>query len=209
MQKFSKAKHQQLALFFVEGDSEEVFYRKLFTKRLNGIAKVIKNVEGLYNIQKTVIGKSIEFSRKHPGSYIRIYCCIDRESRDRAPEIDIDELKKTILSEKSLKKVLSADLIVATQMLESWFFYDIEGIYKYLKIPVKHRNTTKYLPIEKNRWQDLSKLFEQADKIYLKGQKSENFIDNLDLDKIYNRCAELQAGINLVIANNKNYKNKM
>lgn len=206
MAKKSSAK-KQVALFYLEGYSEDVFYSRVLTKYMPGIPKTIKNVKGLYNIHKVVLGKSIEFVRKHPDSYIRIYCCIDRESRDKAPELDIAELKKDISDIPELKaKVLSVDTIIATQMLESWFFIDIEGIYKYLRTPKKNRNPAKYKPIEKFTWKDLHKLFADYNKTYYKGEKSDDFVDHIDIDKIYITSAELNAGITKAIKNSKSFK---
>ena len=187
MAKGGKAEaRRQVALFFLEGDSEEIFYDKILRQHLAGIPKKIKNVKGLYNIHKTILGKCVDFVRKNDNYLIRIYCCIDRESRDNPPELDVAELKNDIKEDPELRnKVLSVDVILATIMLESWFFYDIGGIYRYLKTPKKERNLKKYLPVEKNDWKTLSKLFSRYGKIYLKGEKSENFIDSLDIDLIF------------------------
>lgn len=204
------APHQQVAVFFLEGYSEEVFYKRILTMYLDGIPKVVINVKGLYNIHKNVLGKSIELLRRKPGCNIRIYCCIDRESRDRAPELDIDLLKKDISNQNELKgKVLSAEIIVATQMLESWFFYDIDGIYKYLKTPKANRNPGKFRPIEKTKWQDLYRLFADAGKLYMKGLNSDSFVDHLDLAKIYNNCNELRDGIERVRTNSESFKSDL
>lgn len=200
--KSGENKKQQLAIFFLEGYSEEIFYKKMLDMYLKGVPKIVINAKGLYNIHKTVMGKTVDIVTRYPDYNLRIYCCIDRESRDKAPELDIEALRKDMLGHKTLKnKVLSADIIMATQMLESWFFYDIEGIYKFLRYPNASRNIAKYHPVEKTRWQDLFKLFRDVGKLYIKGERSENFIEHLDLEKIYAHCRELREGIELVAAN--------
>lgn len=194
-----KKSHKEVALIFVEGDTEKEFYTKLAESYLRGISKSIINLHGIYNVHRNVLGKTEAFLHQHSDVTVRIYCCIDRESRDHNPPLDIAELRSTLKEQQDFNRVLSADAIIATQMIESWFFYDIDGIYKFLKVPRNLRNHTKFRPPEKFTHLDLSKLFARFGKTYIKGRKCANFINHLDLGEIYGSCNELSAGLNLII----------
>jgi hypothetical protein len=194
-----KKPHREVALIFVEGDTEMEFYGKLAESYLRGISKSILNLHGIYNVHRNVLGKTEAFLHQHSDATVRIYCCIDRESRDHNPPLDIVELRSTLKERKDFKRVLSADAIIATQMIESWFFHDIDGIYKFLKVPHALRNPTKFTPPKKFTHLDLSKLFARFGKTYIKGRKCANFINHLDLGKIYGNCRELSVGLNLII----------
>lgn len=194
----SPARQKEVALFFVEGDTEEEFYSIVFREHLPGIPKSVVNVNGIYNIHRKVLGKTEAFLHSHKDKVVRIYCCIDRESRDHNPPLDIDELRVSFKEIRGFKRVLSADAIIATQMLESWFFHDIEGIYKFLRVPTKDRNPAKFAPPEKFTHIHLAKLFERFGKTYIKGHKCANFISNLDIAEIYKKCRELREGLELI-----------
>lgn len=194
-----KKPYKEVALIFVEGDTEEEFYTKLAELYLSGISKTIINLHGIYNVHRNILGKTEAFLHRHSDKYVRIYCCIDRESRDHNPPLDIVELRSTLKEQRDFKRVLSADAIIATQMIESWFFYNIEGIYKLLKVPWRLRSLTKYKPPEKFTYLDLSTLFSRFGKTYIKGRKCANLINHLDLEKIYGNCSELSVGLNLII----------
>lgn len=93
---------------------------------------------------------------------------------------------------------LSVNLIKATQQIESWFFYDIEGIYIYLKVPKSQRKRNAYQPPERFGYRDLQRLFEKYGKTYMKGKRAESFINKLDIEKIVCNCKELREGIQLI-----------
>jgi hypothetical protein len=194
----SPAGQKEVALFFVEGDTEEEFYSKLFKDYLFGIPKSVVNLKGIHNIHRKVLGKTEAFLYRHKYKVIRVYCCIDRESRDHNPPLDIETLRVSFKEIRGFKRVLSADAIIATQMLESWFFHDMEGIYKFLRVPNKERNPTKFSPPEKFTYIHLAKLFERYGRTYIKGHKCANLISNLDIDEIYKKCRELREGLELI-----------
>lgn len=190
---------QQVSLIFVEGDTEEEFYRKLLNDYLKGIPKAVINLKGIYNVHRKILGKTLDFLRKHRNCTVRVYCCIDMECRDHNPPLDINELRTSYLEDRDYKRVKSADAIFAVQMIESWFFYDIDGIYEYLRVPRKERHPAKFTPPYKFTHRDLSKLFERYGKMYIKGHKSANFINFIDLEKICRNCRELSQGLDLII----------
>jgi hypothetical protein len=78
-------------------------------------------------------------------------------------------------------------------------FYDIEGIYKFLSAQKSTRKNHKFNPVEKLTHIDLARLFKNHGKAYIKGKRCHNFINNLDIDKIFAACKELQEGVKLIL----------
>ena len=182
------------ALFFVEGETEVEFYNKILSKYFLSLPKKIINLHGNSNIYRKILGETNEHLRRNENDIVRIYCCIDRESRYHNPPLNINELI-TLLKDKFKKNFLSAEQIIATQMIESWFFHDIEGIYKFLSVPKAERKPHFFTPVQKLTHIHLSSLFERYGKLYIKGKKCKFFLDNIDLIKIYEESEELQRGL--------------
>ncbi len=184
------------ALFFVEGYTEVEFYKPIIISKFQGLPKTIFNLKGLYNIHRKTYGHTLNFLQRKQDSNVRIFCCLDRESRFNAPPLNLKDMREHFKSDPRFNgKVLSVDTIVATQMLESWFFYDTENIYKFLNVPKARRNLRKFSPPEKFTHNDLSALFRNHKKSYIKGEKCAGFIGALDLNKIQDDCDELKNGL--------------
>lgn len=192
------ADRKQFALIFVEGDTEVEFYTSMLRTYVADVPKYLFNLKGNYNAPRKVLGKTEDFLHRHKGCFARVYCCIDRESRDHNPPLDIVDLRKILREDSDFNRLLSADAIISTQVIESWYFYDLEGIYKFLKVPKSQRNPARFAPPEKFTHIHLAKLFERYGKTYIKGHRSANFISNLDLAKIYTNCNELKDGLDLI-----------
>jgi len=194
-----KETSNEVSLIFVEGDTDEIFYKKTFNELVGNFPRKTFNLKGNHNLFRKIADKTAVFINIDKKAKVRVYCCIDRESRYDDPPLDLNFLRETFYSEITFnKRILSADTIIATQMIESWFFHDIEGIFNFLRVPHRDRNPDKYKPIEKFTDKDLSRLFFYYKKIYIKGKRCENFVEHLDLSKIYNECEELQQGIDLI-----------
>lgn len=187
-------------LFFYEGETEGEFYSKLFIKYVpHRKIKITKsNLRGIYNINKKVKNRILHFLDDKPDqNQIYVIVAYDREGpRNKTPELNITLLKNELVSTNS--RIKSIRQIVATQDLESWFFHDIEGIYKFLKTPVAQRNIKKYNNIEATNNKILSELFHKYNKHYQKGTRVEGFINKLDLDLIYNNVNELQRAFKFI-----------
>ena len=134
-------------------------------------------------------------NRKDP---VRVYCCVDTERQKRtATPFDLPLIHKAV-QDRNLVQVLSVDAILAKPELESWFFYDIEGIYGFLRAKTTSRNTKKYSNPHNFGKKDLQRLFQRFGKEYKPGRRAKNFIDNLDIEAIVSRCAELKAGVEAI-----------
>lgn len=187
-----------ISLLLVEGETDELFYKRIKNEYFTGSRVTTQNLYGLFNINKKIINRIVEYSKRHEDERIRVYCCLDRESRDdKVPEFDIKKITKYVKDE-NIRKILSINSIIATQQIESWFLYDIDGIYKFLKVPVSKRNPKSFQPPERFGYKRLQRLFERYNRTYTKGKKAENFINHLNINKISSKCKELRDGIALI-----------
>ena len=159
-----KSKHP-LSLLLVEGYTDQVFYDLVKKNFLIDCRVTLFNIKGLYNVNNDIIDKTLDFCQKHNDEKVRAYCCLDRESRyGQTPGFDLEVIRKYI--KEKTNSVLSIDAIIATQQIESWFFYDIVGIYKFLKVPKAKRRPRRYQPPERFGYRDLQKLFERYEQVY-------------------------------------------
>ncbi len=174
----------------VEGFTEDLFYHRvkdLFHRRTP--AKII-NLEGNWNINQKVLDEFENYQRKNPEKKFRVFIAIDRESRTGFAPINMATIREELCA-SGLVRHKDLVLFEAIQDIESWFFHDVEGIFRFLRLEQKHRVPGKYTPVESLNNRDMSKLFELADKDYRKGFASKNFIDNLDINLILARCPVL------------------
>jgi hypothetical protein len=205
-----KRSSYRTSLLFIEGDTEEEFYGIVFRKRLKNVRRKTFNLQGFYKIEGKIIDKTITYLSQHTDEKVNLFLFIDRESRKGYPPLDLSLVEKYFSENPKFgKRVLSLKTIVATQMIESWFFHDIDGIYNFLKVPSNQRHPNKYRSVEKFTHIDLARLFSQYGKAYIKGHKSKNFIQHLDIDKIYASCTELREGIKSVLDTSKRGKRKI
>jgi len=147
------------------------------------------------NINNKVIGKIYKhIVNNNKENNIHVVIGIDREgNRDTESRVDLAYLDKKL--EAVSDKISSIFEIIATQDIESWFFIDIDGIYRFLKVPRKMRNKRKYNNHEGFNNRDLSKLFRQHKRVYSKGNSVEGLVESLDLNRIYDECDDLKLGI--------------
>ena len=104
------------------------------------------------------------------------------------------------LKEDGASNVRGVGSIIATQMIESWFFHDLEGIYNFLRVPKSQRKRNAFRPVEKYRGRDLKMLFQAHGKAYAEGERAKHFIESLDIVKIYNGAKALRLGVEAIIA---------
>jgi len=140
-----------ISLLLVEGQTDEIFYARVKGTYLSECRIAIHNLQGLYNINAKIINQIVNYAQQHRDEVIRVYCCLDRESRcGTTPEFDLKRIEKYIKDE-SIKRVLSIDMIRATPHIESWLFHDIDGIYGFLRVPKSHRKPKTFKPPSKFR----------------------------------------------------------
>jgi len=185
-----------LTLLVVEGDTEKIFYEIIQGKEFPKLGAKIENAHGQGNILKTVLGKT-QPPFVTSGQKIRVYCCVDNEG-DEVPDFDLEAVRGAVRKEER-RNILSVDAIIANTMIESWFFYDSEGIYNFLQVPKgKRKPKEKYNTPHNCTKRDLKNLFKEHDKYYHAGKRATNFIKSLSLGKLTSSCEELGEGIKLI-----------
>jgi hypothetical protein len=190
-------------LFLYEGDTEQGFYESLFAKLglHRNVQIKMKSLDGVYSLNKKVTNAIYNFLEAPTNRHVKkldVFIAYDREGKRTEPA----RLNKTeILNKAGDKRLRTVHEIIATQMLESWLFIDIDGIYKFLRVQQSKRNPKKYEHHENFGHEDLDKLFRQHDskKRYYKGVRTLNFIENLDLIKIYKNCIDLETGMDKLL----------
>lgn len=184
-----------VSLLILEGDTESVFYPLIRDHFLRGIMVELRQVHSGGNINKQVLSKIFTYTYNNPGNLVRVYCCSDTDRNElRATPLDIGYVRELVKSSQ-ITNVLSVDAIRADPEIESWFFYDIDSIYHFLKTKKSKRNPKKHKNVKSLCKKDLFDLFEQSRSVYTPGKRAENFIRHLDLDKIMACCKELREGI--------------
>ena len=157
----------------------------------------VEQIHGLFNVNKKILSA---LSSRHTDRAVRAYCCLDRESRYAStPDFDLDLVRQKTRDLK-LTNVVSVDAIIATQMIESWFLYDLAGIYRYLRVPKARRNMKAYSPPEAFRVSDLKELFRRHGKTYCEGRRARHFIERLDMAGIVRGSRALGEGIRLIVS---------
>lgn len=184
-----KSIRNKVYLFLVEGETEEEFYSALMAKYCNSLPRKIINLKGNFNINKKILEKCAAFSANNKYTAFEVFICIDQERMDQPPynkSLVLNELTKN-------EEFIKNHDVIAVLMLESLFFIDIEGIYKFLRTKRTLRNPRKYINFRKLTHLNLNLLFRQNDKTYIKGHKCAGFIEALNMNKIVEGASEIKS----------------
>ena len=175
------------ALILIEGETEQEFFQALADQFFRPYPKKIRNLHGNFSINKKIIDKAVAFSETNPGPFL-LCICIDQE------RLNVPAFDRRLVESELKKKDVKCEVVptIATLMMESIFFIDIDGIYTFLRAQHSKRNPAKYRNFRLLTHKDLSRLFQQFDKQYVKGRRTENFINNLDLKKIAQAAHEIK-----------------
>ncbi len=185
-----------VSLLILEGYTEEVFYPIIRDQFLKGIRIELRNIKGQGNINKDVLVSILKYTYNNPSDFVRAYCCIDSERQKiTATPLDLNFVRQQICQRKEMNLILSVDAILADSDIESWFFYDIKGIFRHLRAKPSKSDSQKYQNPYSLCKKDLEELFYRLGKAYISGKRVKNFICNLDINKIYSNCKELREGI--------------
>ncbi|MFH0759843.1 MAG: DUF4276 family protein [Bacteroidota bacterium] len=189
-------------MLLFEGDTEGEFYRRIIAEKVpeRKIRIAFDNLKGIStNINNKVIAKITKHIANNPlENQVHVFLGIDREGgRECESPMDIEYIQAKL--GQDLSRIYSINEIIATQDIESWFFIDIDNIFRFLRVPKSKRNPSRYTNHEGLNNRDLSKLFRQHKKVYSKGNKVEGLLDSLDLNKIYNGSQDLTDGIQRMV----------
>ena len=173
---------ERLVVLFVEGQTEEVFYRHLLSywRHIKGVSKKetkIINLNGIGNYaKKAVLKYRGEICRDYPNCKHEIFLAYDTDVFELAqkPPVDWEKVEK----ELKTSGAFSVTHLRAKKMIEDWFILDLDGICSSLKIkkPAKLDG--------KSGLETIEKLFKKANRIYQKGYDTKNFVSKLDMEKI-------------------------
>jgi hypothetical protein len=195
-------KNENSLLFLYEGETEGEFYKRVFDLYIppKKIKRNYGNLKGIYNLNDKVKSKIESYlvnGAFESLSSIHVFVAYDREGpRDKMSLLDLKSLRDEFIREGS--RISSVNEIVATQDLESWFFHDLENIYKHLRAPKNKRNMSLYNNVEATNNRVLSSLFHKFDKHYQKGRRVNGFIDKLDIEKIVKNVHELKESLSII-----------
>ncbi len=198
----AKEINENSLLFLYEGETEAEFYQIIFNNYIppRKIRRSFSNLKGIYSLNDKVKSKIESYLQNNSFvtcNNIHVFIAYDREGpRETETLLDLQSLKLKYIYKDS--RISSINEIVATQDLESWFFHDLEGIYKFLRAPNNKRNHNCYNNIEATNNKILSSLFHKFDKHYQKGKKVKGFVNQLDVEKIFNNVQELKDSIIII-----------
>lgn len=170
---------------FVEGATEVVFYQALIYYlskiRVSKISNYkIINAKGIGRFESKVPAKfKNEIVPKHQDCKIAVCCCYDTDvfKFKSKPPINWDRVIRK-LKENGASDV---KLVKAKKMIEDWFLKDLDGLCTFLKIKKPRKINGS------NGNQKMIALFKRSGKVYQKGTYCYKFIENLNLELIYNR----------------------
>lgn len=200
--KSSQSVPTKRAYLFLEGDTEHVFYKRIFDQYLQGIPKTIKNL-------KTGSGINLRIAKElHPilksnaskDEEMYVYVFIDREGpSNKDPDLNEQAILSHLAQYFPIANIKKIQAIEAIQMIESWFFYDLETILKHIQLKGSTTLRQRYSNPQKLTHKDLEGLFNKGSKNthYRKGDA--RFLNKLDIDKIYNNASELKKGMQDII----------
>ncbi len=192
----------KIIVIFTEGETDEVFYKRLCNylriKTIANIKIVIKNLKGVgrYESKASAILKH-QIISKYPKTEIVVFCSYDLDVFgilfQQKPPVDWKKVE-TKLRNIGINKIYH---LKADNMIEDWFLIDLEGLSKFLKIkqPKKLKGN--------NAYEKIRGLFKKANKIYQKGSNVHRFVEFLDIVKIYksldNQFDKLKEEINRLV----------
>lgn len=176
----------KVVAIFAEGPTEVEFYKAVVieARKAMGIPYSCEieyvDMKGIGKYKNDALRKFNNLKSKHSDKEIYVFLCIDSDVFELAkkPPFDRKQLKK-VLEDAGAKNV---QYVVAKKSIEEWFLCDFEGVLNYLRLPKSTKRP------KGNGQEALKKLFKAANKLYIKGSKTEGFIDKLNIEKIMKTC---------------------
>lgn len=177
---------KEIVVLFVEGPTEIEFYKAV----RNHAHSVLSNpftcsvksfdMSGIGNYKNEVLRKFVNYKQKAPNAKYKCFLCIDTDvfEHSKRPPINKQLLKKELLTAGAD----SVTFINAKHSIEDWFLADYEGVLNYLNLPKSQKRPNgKGLDV-------LKQLFKMARKVYVKGHRTDGFIDKLNIPIIMSSC---------------------
>lgn len=185
------AKMNKIVALFVEGATEIEFYKAVinYIHGKMGIPYDCSfewiDMRGIGRYKSDVLRKFNHLKQKNPKKDIYAILCIDTDvfEKFKEPRINKTEIQKN-LQKAGAKEV---HFIEAKSSIEDWFIADFRGVLSYLKLPLSTKK-----PLGSGQ-EVLKQLFKKANKVYVKGSKTEGFIQSLDISIILStKCQSIK-----------------
>jgi hypothetical protein len=168
------------ALLLLEGETEEELYTRFCNHFAPSTPKHFKNLRGNFNINAKIADAATTYMVRHPDRLVDVFVCIDQE-RIGIPAFNKGAVEDALKAHANFHSIIP---IVAVLTLESLFFLDLDGIYKFLRAKRSKRNFKRFANFRALNHRDLSDLFRQFDKTYFKGHRCDGLVAALCLEKL-------------------------
>ncbi len=177
-------KGKKVIIVYTEGETDELFFKKLIAlflpQKAASVKVIVKNLKGIGRYEQKAPAKlKYEILPYYPDSSIIVFCTYDLDvfsvPYQQKPPVDWKKVEKGLFN-FGANKVYH---IKADKMIEDWFLADKEGLCKFLKIKVPRKLSGN------NAYQKIKYLFRKGNKLYQKGYNINNFMEFLDVEKIY------------------------
>jgi hypothetical protein len=173
-------------VLFVEGETEVEFYKAVISdarqRRVNGRFDInieTRNVKGVGGFKSIALRKFLKEikPRYEPDTEFVVALCRDTDVFELSskPPVKWEEVEKEFRENGA--EVIH---VKARHSIEDWFLEDVNGIISFLRLPKKTKISGS------NGYDKLKKLYRQANKMYIKGMKSNGMIQHLDIPVIVN-----------------------
>lgn len=188
---------KRILIVITEGETDKEFYKKI----IDEIKKVNGNINFNFCEIKHICSKSItKMHKKMLSKFKKEVCCPKYNGYEKVvcfcydydvfefnqnPPINREKMKKDFKT-AGANKIIE---IVANSTIEDFLLYDTEGVKKYLKLPKTYKVSQK-----KNGLKTIKKMFEDANRVYFKGEKVEGLVKSLNKTRILsNICPKIQV----------------
>lgn len=178
-------------IMVLEGETEVVFYKRMIDYIYSSCVKnpVVprKNVEfilarGIGNMSARAVQT---YKMRYSGGGYRnvVFCCFDTDVFDNGnlPGLWTERTRERFL-DAGADEVYT---IRACHMIEDWFFYDYQGILKFLNLEHISIRRPEQL-YGSTAAKKLNSLYKMSHRIYQKGYAADKLVEHLNIGKIYN-----------------------
>ncbi len=179
---------EEIVVLFVEGPTEAEFYKAIRVHAHNVLSKPFPcsvktfDMSGIGNYKNEALRKFVNYKRKAPDAKYKCFLCVDTDVFEHSKRPPIN--KKSVKSELLNAGADSVTFINASHSIEDWFLADYEGVLNYLNLPKNQKRPNgKGLDV-------LQQLFKLAKKVYVKGHRTDGFIDKLNIPVIMSNCCQ-------------------
>lgn len=178
-------------IMVLEGETEIIFYTRIleyiYSSVVNNPYVPRENIEFILARGVGNIGvRSVQtFKLQYYDDFHEfvVFCCYDTDvfENNTMPRLWTQNTVRKFMQNGAAR----VHSIQAKHMIEDWYFYDYEGILKFLGLDNNSLPKSPSEIVGSNAVKKLNRLYRSAKKIYQKGYATDELISNLNIDKIY------------------------